>query len=123
MAIKKNQNGRLSYARIEVQKHPLATGKNVQMSLSNRLNVPQKEDLEIAEEILKIHEDIKKLSGADGEWKWINENKRGEYMEALNSSNVERLAAVMCNMFRNEAAYGVVSGNFEDLKKPAGRLD
>lgn len=81
-----------------------------------------KSDLEFANEIISIHKKLK--TTADGEWGWINQNKKTDYLHALDSGNTEKLAHILSNFFREDAAFGIYSNYGEtmqlDLEKDVG---
>lgn len=108
---------RLTYPRIESQAHPLATGKAVARSLSGGLSSPTRFDIAIAKEVLSIQDRLRTVSGATGEWKWINEHKRGSYLKLLEEGDENKLAGCLVNMFRNDASYGIISSDFGIAKR------
>jgi putative sugar O-methyltransferase len=108
---------RKTFAKVAYQKHPDATGERIAASLMNGDTKASKQDVEIAEEILRVHEYLKKESVATGEWKWINDNKRAGYMKALNGGDRFMLAEYLANMFRRDAAYGIITGDYEGIQK------
>ncbi|TSC87196.1 MAG: hypothetical protein G01um10148_301 [Parcubacteria group bacterium Gr01-1014_8] len=77
---------------------------------------PDKKDREIAEEILRIHSKLKKVFMADGEWKWINENKKKNYIKALRDNNPDALAAILANLFQEDASYGFYTYETDSLQ-------
>lgn len=109
---------RCTYPYITRQKHPLATGRQVARSLKNGMREPDIEDMRLAEHILAIHAQIKE-STADGEWKWINDNKRKNYLALLEKGNAAALARCLANMFRNDATFGIITSHIEALKTKA----
>lgn len=108
---------RKTFAKVAYQKHPDVAGVRVALSLQNGDTKASKEDVVIAEEILGVHEYLKKASVATGEWKWINDNKRSGYMEALDGGDKYELAEYLANMFRRDAAYGIITGDYEGIQK------
>jgi hypothetical protein len=66
-----------------------------------------KRDENFADEIIDLH---KVLHGtADGEWKWINEHKRQDYIRALDKGDRSALSKILSNFFRESASYGIHS--------------
>jgi len=59
----------------------------------------------IAQEIVEFNKKL--ISNADGEWDWINKNRRSKYLSSLN--NAEKLEPILADMFNNEATYGIFS--------------
>ena len=99
---------RLTFPRVAQQKHPLATGKNVNVSLKRGSVKAEMFDVQIAGEIIKQLEDT---TQATGEWRWVNQNKRSKYLGALERRDIEELAGCLANMFRNDAAYGLITAS------------
>ena len=84
---------------------------------------PTRRDLQIATEMLEIGREVSVGRDATGEWNWINENKRASFIRALAEGNPESLALLMCNFFRNDASFGLVSGTYESLHFEEKRLE
>ena len=78
--------------------------------------MPDKRDKEIADEILRTHAKLRKILMADGEWKWINENRKPRYIRALQEGNPETLATILANVFREDASYGFYTYDTGSLK-------
>lgn len=76
-------------------------------SLLAPIQEPDDTDYKFADEILKLHSVLR--SPADGEWKWIHDNKKQSYMKALQQNDREALATILSNLFRMDASYGLIS--------------
>jgi hypothetical protein len=113
----------LSYAQVATQNHPLAVGDKVPLDSLERINQPDEMDLQIAEEMLAIRQRAFIGNSATGEWDWINRNKRSRFVQVLTEGNVQSLARLMCNFFRGEASFGIVSGSFDCLQMQDKRLE
>jgi hypothetical protein len=79
--------------------------------------VPDKDDCAIVQDICRVATSAN-LRAADGEWRWINDNKRYDYLRLLGEGDSTRLAATLANFFRNSASYGLVSGAWEAANDP-----
>ena len=90
--------------------------KNITLSKKGKKKLPDAEDKEIAKEIIRIHTKLKKMLMADGEWKWINENKKPGYIRALQQGDPEALAAILANVFQEDASYGFYTYDTDSLK-------
>jgi hypothetical protein len=71
----------LTFPRVASDQHPLADGSRMS-SLLTPLKVPDETDYKFADEILKLHSTIGS-SSATGEWKWVNDHKKQNYIDAL----------------------------------------
>ena len=107
----------LTYPNIASGAHPRATGKRVAASLSSGMQKETTADIAIAAEILAIDARLTRYRGATGEWRWINDNKRKNYLQTLEEGDSAHLARCLVNMFRNDASYGIISSDFEIVKK------
>ncbi len=107
---------RNTFFEIARQKYFSASMKNIALSKKGGKRIPDVEDKEIAREIIRIHTKLKKILIADGEWKWINENKKPNYIKALQQGNAETLAAILANVFREDASYGFYTYDTDSLK-------
>src|SRR3989344_5396222 len=86
--------------------HRSYTDKKIRLLKNDGRHVPDKKDIEIAEEILRIHAKLQKALIADGEWKWINEHKKRNYIKALQKGDPRVLALILANVFQEDASYG-----------------
>jgi hypothetical protein len=120
MNMQKNSK-QLSFPRVAAQKHPFAVGDKV--TFDSSVQVPDAADLQIATEMLEICREVSVGKDATGEWNWINKNKRAGFIKALAEGNPESLALLMCNFFRNDASFGLVSGTYESLRSEEKRLE
>ncbi|GEM_PF-1247102 len=111
----------VTYPRIEVQTHPEATGKLAPLGCQGGEVEPDERDLSLAQECSDFFQTVRKET-ASGEWKWININKKPEYIKSLYTGDVNRLARIFANMFRDKASYGIISADFQDVNSsPEGR--
>ena len=53
----------------------------------------------------------------DGEWNWINKNKRPKLLNSLSNLDRKFLLANLVNMFRSSVSYGIISSTFNDVLK------
>lgn len=105
---------RKSYAKVDSkQLHPETTGHD--LFINEKIIKSGDQDLEIAMEIISYNKKIKVTKEADGEWKWINDKKRYDYLKVLNDGNARGLADILVNMFQNDASYGIISSDFSEL--------
>ena len=106
---------RKSFASIESKEHP-DLKKYYKFSL-NYTNKPNDFDLEIVQEIINFKNkfNLETLPGT-GEWKFLQNKKQKQYINELNESNVNKLANIYANMFRNDSTYGYLSPSFSDIR-------
>jgi hypothetical protein len=109
---------RLTFPKIESKFHPLADGSRVALSVNAPIQPADAKDLMIAKEIIDVHKTVRRRSSADGEWKWINQHRRKEYLEALDRGDANVLAEKLSLMFRNDVTFGVITSHFEELNSP-----
>lgn len=95
--------------------HPLADGSRVAPTFAWPRRSPDVDDFKIAEEVMIVHRQLKKMTPADGEWSWINSNKKKNYLEALQKEDTAKLAEIFANMFREDAIYGLISSDFSTV--------
>lgn len=113
---------RLTFPHVALQKHPLNDGSFVGSVLALPPNKPDEVDAAIAKEIISVHERLKKVLTADGEWLWINKNKKPEYIRVLQEGDAQGLARILANVFRDPAIYGVITSDFSTTGSPEGKL-
>jgi len=106
---KRSEHSRETYPSLARQKHPKASGSSVEPTMNTPLRTPSPEDLKIAQEIITIDKEWKPFHAKGGEWEWINEHKRKDYIDALKNEDADTLAYCLANMFRLDASYGVVT--------------
>ncbi len=114
---------RLTFPHIATERHPLAVGNRVALSVKKGLYHPTKEDIDIARDILEVHTRLTSAYGATGEWKWINRNRRSKYLSLLEKGDPKKLAYCLANMFRNDAIYGIISSDFAKARTKKGQFD
>ena len=51
----------------------------------------------------------------DGEWSWINKNKRSNLINSLIKIDRNFLLDNITNMFRSNTSYGIISSTFKDI--------
>lgn len=123
-----------TWPRVEVQCHPLEpVWKNSEIdtmySASDSFSVAEglsnsiyyEKNIEISKKIAAISKFYFKECVADGEWKWLNENRRVSYLSALKTADVDNLVSILSNLFRYDASYGIVSGTYSDFCDPLRR--
>lgn len=113
---------RLTFPHIASPKHPLNNGSLVQSVIARPLKEPDAVDVEIAKEIISIHQRLKKVLSADGEWLWINKNKKPEYIRVLQEEDAHGLARILANVFRHPAIYGLITSDFSTTGSLEGQL-
>lgn len=78
--------------------------------------MPDSVDERLAQEIHEIY--LRMTSDADGEWKWIHQNRKSKFISALETG--KDLARMLRNLFATDAAYGIISANIsqshDDIK-------
>lgn len=104
-----------SFASIENKTHPNIKKYNFEVQDSK--NIIEDTDIEISKEIIQfiIKNNANIITGT-GEWKWLEKNKRMNFLNTLRNQNVEKLANILVNMFRNDSTYGYISPSFSDIK-------
>jgi hypothetical protein len=113
----------LSYPQVATQIHPQTVGDKVVFDSPERINQPDEIDLQIAEEMLAIRQHVSIGNSATGEWDWINRNKRSSFLRAVAEGDRNSLALLMCNLFRGDASFGIVTGSFDGLRIREKRLE
>lgn len=113
---------RLTFPHVASPKHPLNNGSLVGPVIAWPMKEPDAVDAEIAREIISIHERLKYALPADGEWLWINQNKKPEYIRTLQEGDAPGLARILANVFRDPAIYGVITSDFQTIGSLDGQL-
>lgn len=106
------------YARLERQRHPAC--RQFLSCLTNLDEIPlepDQEDCVIADEIIDLFGYYGGMERADGEWGWINANRRGEYIDVIKRRDKNCLARKLANAFRCEVTHGIISSYWEDRKR------
>jgi len=75
----------------------------------------QNNNLEICKQIADVCQIYSGRYLADGEWKWLNENRRAAYLAALHASDIDALLQIYSSLFRQDASYGIVSGTYTEF--------
>ena len=112
-----------TWPRVEAQTHPLQTECiNLEFPSHARTNLPremavegQNNNLEICKQIADVCQIYSGRYLADGEWKWLNENRRAAYLAALHASDIDALLQIYSSLFRQDASYGIVSGTYTEF--------
>src|ERR1700690_2285992 len=107
---------RLTFPRVADQPHPLADGSRLGRSVSQPRRKPDEQDHQIVREILEIHKRLPRTSSATGEWLWINEHRKKNYLDALERQDEDWLSDNFANLFRSDVTYGIISSSFGDLR-------
>lgn len=95
----------ITFPHIVSDKHPLADGSHVLQQPI--LKLPDKTDYRLADEILSIRTTVRDVS--DGAWKWIHENKNGNYLTSLAGHDQDTLASILVNFFQSDAIFGLAN--------------
>lgn len=96
---------RKTFPKIQVQQHPDFTGKFLNYDFPAKS--PTEEDKILAQEVIEFYSKVAPEPDATGEWSWINENRRKNLLLSLQNGDVDTLATLLANMFRNETCYGL----------------
>ena len=77
---------------------------------------PKSDDIEIVKKIFSYLElnNLKIFTGT-GEWEWLENNRRNDYLELLENKDEKKLSEIYCNMFRNGVTYGYLSPSYSDI--------
>lgn len=97
---------RKTFTKINNQKHP--DSNKYQFYIPNRI-IPDEIDLELSKEIIDLYKQSK--SNSTGEWKWIDNNKRNNYINFLQEGNIDKLADCLCNFYIDDCSYGLITPN------------
>lgn len=109
------KNARKTFAKIAPYEHPDAdtasfTPESVAPSDSH--------DDAITGELATIIEKGKILLGkSDGEWRYLDLYKRGNYIDSIKQPKAVLLPTLFANMFRNDATYGIVTPSYVDVNE------
>jgi hypothetical protein len=74
-------------------------------------------DIIIAKEILSSYHFIGESKEKSGEWGYIDENKRHDFLEALQSNNEILLADSLVNFFIDNSSYGIITPASSELNE------
>jgi hypothetical protein len=108
-------NARKTFAGIVPQAHPDAD--RVTFTAECAAAPDAREDA-TAGELAAIIEQSEILFGkSDGEWKYLDENKRDCYIESIWRPQAVSLSSLFANMFRNDATYGVMTPSYADVNQ------
>ena len=102
-----------TFPKIETQSHPLLNDcKHTGPAKEGRVH---NKDYAICKRIAEASKIYSGRYFADGEWKWLNENRRTTYLTALHASDIDALSQIYSNLFRQDASYGIVSGTYTEF--------
>lgn len=110
-----------TWPKVEAQTHPLqAGGHDLKCSVPDKKTSLETEDgrkrrFEICKTIAEARRIYSNEYAADGEWKWLNENRRATYLSALHASDTDALFQAFSSLFRHDASYGIVTGTYADF--------
>ena len=83
-----------TFPKMETQIHPLLNLVSNSFNVSDVTSLQHAEtSLDICKYIADTSKDYAGMSFADGEWKWLNDNRRVNYLTALNSSDINLLSS------------------------------
>ena len=106
---------RKSFASIENKIHPETSIAD--KNFNRKKILINHTDREISKTLIEfINKNKYQISTGTGEWQWLENNKRSNYLECIRESNEEKLSQILANMFKNEATYGYISPSFDDIK-------
>ncbi|WP_420264238.1 putative sugar O-methyltransferase [Candidatus Magnetominusculus dajiuhuensis] len=120
-----------STAAVEKASHPLLSRLNLDVGTISKdafsdnniaVKEPSDKDIVISKILADASKSYFKENIANGEWKWINENRRANYLAALKSADVNKLANIYSNLFREDASYGIVSSTYSDFCDPVRQI-
>lgn len=85
--------------------------------IKNKNIKPDSNDIEIISNFLNFFTNNKFQIINDGEWNWINKNKRSKLISSLMSLDNKFLLKNLVNMFRSNISYGIISSTYNDILK------
>ena len=105
---------KIGFVKILENSHKLSS----KYKLNNlKLRKPDKKDIKIVREILDFFLSINKnYKVFGGEWEYLNNTKRRDYLKALLNADVEKLELMFSNLFKHDISYGIVTPSFKDVK-------
>jgi hypothetical protein len=103
----------ITYVRINNEKHPAADEADI---VNSKANIPTNEDFKIVDEIISYNKMLG-IKDVGGEWSYLNEFKRKEYIDSLKANDRESLAKLFCNFFQNSCGYGIITPAFSEITK------
>lgn len=107
------KHARKTFTKIVPQKHPDADTASF---TPEYVAASDDRDDAIAGDLAAILEKGRILFGkSDGEWKYLDEHKRGTYIGSIRRPQAVSLPTLFANMFRNDATYGIVSPSYADV--------
>ena len=103
---------KFGFVKIQEQPHKLS----YKYKLTNhKLRIPDKKDVQIVKQILNFFVNTKKkLEFFGGEWQYLNNSKRSDYIKALLKNDLKKLTLIFSNLFRNDASYGMVTPSYKE---------
>lgn len=111
------KHARKTFTKLVPQKHPDADAASF---TPEYVAASDDRDDAIADDLASILEKGRVLFGkSDGEWKYLDEHKRGIYIASIRRPQAVSLPALFSNMFRNDATYGVVSPSYAEVDQAA----
>tara|TARA_B100000900_G_C20573248_1_gene714212 strand:+ start:998 stop:2050 length:1053 start_codon:yes stop_codon:yes gene_type:complete len=103
-----------NYAKIEEKIH-ISQSK---FKLSNKkFRSPDRLDIEIVKEITEIIKIQKKIKNFGGEWEYLNNVKKSDFIKSLKNVEIDKLYFKFANLFKTDASYGLVTPYWKDIKK------
>jgi hypothetical protein len=102
------------YARLSINSH-YATNQSIFIPPSRIQS--SETDISIAREIIAIYHVIGETKEKSGEWIYIDEKKRQDFVSALQSNNELLLADCLVNFFIDNASYGIITPASSELNE------
>lgn len=101
-----------NYAKIEEKNHD----NHDRFKLSDKkFRKPDKLDKIIVREIINILDRKKNIKNFRGEWEYINQKKRSDFIKALENLDIQKLEFKFANLFKTDASYGLVTPPWNNI--------
>ncbi len=110
MKLKRN-----TYANITPKLHPLE--KNYNFTDDSFIEVSKSDEI-IINELFEIIDKTDVFSTGNGEWDYLEREKRKNFIQNLKNKNFVQLKKDFSNFFRNDISYGYFSPSYKDCIKP-----
>ncbi len=90
--------------------------KQNKIKVNKKKFLPTIIDKKISEEVIYIYYRLKNKVKHRSEWSWINKFKRSNLINSLEKKDINELAKIFSNFFLNNASYGIISWDYNQLK-------
>ncbi len=101
-----------NYVRISNELHP---NRNSVNTFYSELNIPDKLDYKIVDEIIKFHNQIGSID-MGGAWNYYNENTRKDYVNALRNNDKEQLVKLFSSLFQSQCSSAIITPSINVAK-------